>query len=84
MLNNEVKTDYYASTFDISCSTFCGSLLTVGEVRTKPQISLLYLPNCGKAGESTIDNFSLSVPLICPHLRHWARIFTSLEVITCF
>jgi len=35
-LNNEVKTDYYTSTFDIPCSTFCGSLLTVGEVRTKP------------------------------------------------
>ena len=40
MLNNEIKTEYYTSTFDIPCSTFCGSLLTVGEVRTKPPISL--------------------------------------------
>ena len=37
MLNNKIKTEHYALTFDIPCSTFCGSLLTVGEVRTKPQ-----------------------------------------------
>ena len=41
MLNNEIKTEHYTSTFDIPCSTFCGSLLTVGEVRTKLDLSVV-------------------------------------------
>ena len=36
MLNHEVKTEHYTSTFDIPCSIFCGSLLRVGQIRTKP------------------------------------------------
>ena len=44
MLNHEVKTEHYTSTFDIPCSIFCGSLLRVGQIRTKPDKMLRAAP----------------------------------------